>query len=343
IFYTIRGEAGKNYFANMRFMKADGSYYDEFYLISGVGQGVYANDFRKHTIDFGEYTVPNRLRLIVDATDSRIMGENPILATFTFDLTIDPDFVQKPKVYALDQSFTIEGQSFTVTTVEVYPMSLRVNLEADPSNTKWIRALRCYAEDERENRYELINEGLAAEQSEDSPMMNGFRLESPYFGGGKRLTLYITGAVWLDKDAPQTKVDLEAGTAENLPDGVILSRVAWEEGQCRIIFSTPDAQKNGFRDQYGSPCVFESEWKYSLDDTRKEWFYGMKPSTPEELTEEYTIKEEYPIVETHLDYQGYIFKREYTTVKVEMPSVVYLTPQYTSSSDAAKPIKMKIK
>ena len=50
--------------------------------------------------------------------------------------------------------------------------------------------------------------------------MASYRLESPYFSGSRHLTLYLTGAEWLDKDMEWVRLDLASRTAEQLPEGV---------------------------------------------------------------------------------------------------------------------------
>lgn len=337
IFYTVEGEGEGRYWAPASFKAADGSYLKNLYRAGqSWDKDAPAGALRKMYVDFGENEIPGSMNVLFEAYRSTFTGPrkniqvDKLLAEFTFPLTFDPGLVQKGEVYTLDTPFTLDGQTFTVKTVEVGPMGLCVNLEADPANTKWIRALRCYAEDENGNRYGVVKDGVSATESPDTPMRNGFRLSSSNFGSGKRLTLYITGAIWLDKDAQRAKIDMYAGTAENLPDGVTFLGVRWTTGAMsggqmrmeRVLrFLVSDAFTSGYRDPYGTDdAAFEMGYGLSdTDEAARERIFDGFMREPQETQEE-----------------GYI-------VGDSSLRVVYLTPTRTGDFDAAEPIVIKVK
>lgn len=159
-----------------------------------------------------------------------------ILAEFTFDLTFDPLFTDPGEVIPVNETFQMDGQTFTITEVEIYPTQLRLNVEGDPDNTAWLKGLYFYLENEDGERFDTVTNGITATGDEDTPAMVSFRLESPYFSGSDHLTLYITGARWLEKDHERVYVDLEHGTAPWLPEGVTLSSAQRREGGWFLTF-----------------------------------------------------------------------------------------------------------
>ena len=78
--------------------------------------------------------------------------------------------------------------------------------------------------------------GITASGDPDSPAMASFRLESPYFSRSDHLTLFITGARWLDKGRERVYVDLEHGTAPWLPEGVTLTSAQRRAGGWLLTF-----------------------------------------------------------------------------------------------------------
>ena len=153
-----------------------------------------------------------------------------ILAEFTFDLTFDPLFTDPGEVIPVNETFQMDGQTFTITEVEIYPTQLRLNVEGDPDNTAWLKGLYFYLENEDGERFDTVTNGITATGDEDTPAMVSFRLESPYFSDSNHLTLYITGARWLEKDHERVYVDLAHASAPWLPEGVTLTSAQRREG-----------------------------------------------------------------------------------------------------------------
>lgn len=184
--------------------------------------------------------------------------EAEILAEFTFDLTFDPQFTAQGEVLAVNETFTLDGQTFTLTEAEVYPTHLRINVEGAEDNTAWLKGLDFYLENEKGERFDAVSGGVTASGDTDSPAMVSYRLESPWFSGSDHLTLHITGAKWLAKEHQRVYVDLEHGTAPWLPDGVSLTSAQRREDGWVLTFRLDGALKGSpfsmtFYDAEGNP------------------------------------------------------------------------------------------
>ena len=209
------------------------------------------------TLDYGDHNVPDSLTMTFGVTTyvesdwseeasvqsyedemlEPVEEEEPdYLAEFTFDLEFDPEFTAKGEVIPVNQTFSLDGQTLTVTEVEVYPTHVRVNVADDPANTAWLKGLSFYLENEDGERFEPISNGISATGGEDSPAYVSFRLESPYFADSEHLTLHITGAEWLDKDMERVRVDLADRTAERLPEGVSFQNAEKRDGGWVLTF-----------------------------------------------------------------------------------------------------------
>ena len=234
------------------------------------------------TLDYGDHNVPDSLTMTFGVTtyvEPDWSAEAPVksykdemldpvedeepdyLAEFTFDLEFDPEFTAKGEIIPVNQTFSLDGQSLTVTEVEVYPTHVRVNVADDPNNTAWLKSLAFYLENEDGERFEPISNGISATGDEDSPAYVSFRLESPYFADSEHLTLHVTGAEWLDKDMERVRVDLAHRTAERLPEGVTFQSAEKRDGGWVLTFRVKQREENHsyqvwhstFYDEEGNP------------------------------------------------------------------------------------------
>ena len=234
------------------------------------------------TLDYGDHNVPDSLTMTFGVTtyvESDWSAEAPVqsyedemlepveeeepdyLAEFTFDLEFDPEFTAKGEIIPVNQTFSLDGQTLTVTEVEVYPTHVRVNVADDPNNTAWLKSLAFYLENEDGERFEPISNGVSATGDEDSPAYVSFRLESPYFADSEHLTLHVTGAEWLDKDMERVRVDLAHRTAERLPEGVTFQSAEKRDGGWVLTFRVKQREENHsyqvwhstFYDETGNP------------------------------------------------------------------------------------------
>lgn len=187
-----------------------------------------------------EDTMPGRVRLDCRLTlnwdDSAHMENDETVAYFAFDLSFDPKFTAQATVLELDRWLELDGQRLLLKSAEIYPTHMRINLEDDPANTAWLRGLSFYVEDEQGNRFDAGSNGLTSTGSPDTPFTNSYRVESAFFNGGKHLTLYITGAAWLEKERQWTWLDLSDGTTGYLPGEVTLLEHRWSGGDAELVF-----------------------------------------------------------------------------------------------------------
>ena len=189
------------------------------------------------SLDFVESDVPSTLGVCFQFYDEKAMRaaeqdhssmempkwEAPdYLAEIPFHLEFDPYFTAQGEIIPVDTSFTLDGQSFTLTEVELYPTHMRVDVVEGEDNTSWLRGLDLYLENEHGQRFERRG-GITSTGSAEGDGMS-FWLDSSFFSQGRHLTLHITKARWKDKDAPRVRLDLANAAAENLPDGVRLLR-----------------------------------------------------------------------------------------------------------------------
>ena len=276
IFFTLEGEGYKTLSAEMpRFSPAQQC-------------SILGSDFQQKpgtllnfTLDYVDQDVPDGFTMTFSVTGQRAgeQQETPaapdraiedemlapstepeaeILAEFTFDLTFDPQFTAQGEVLAVNETFTLDGQTFTLTEAEVYPTHLRINVEGAEDNTAWLKGLEFYLENEDGERFDAVSGGVTASGDTDSPAMVSYRLESPWFSGSDHLTVHITGAKWLAQEHQRGYVDLEHGTAPWLPDGVSLTSAQRREDGWVLTFRLDGALKGSpfsmtFYDAEGNP------------------------------------------------------------------------------------------
>lgn len=276
IFFTLEGEGYKTLSAEMpRFSPAQQC-------------SILGSDFQQKpgtllnfTLDYVDQDVPDGFTMTFSVTGQRAgeQQETPaapdraiedemlapstepeaeILAEFTFDLTFDPQFTAQGEVLEVNETFTLDGQTFTLTEAEVYPTHLRINVEGAEDNTAWLKGLEFYLENEDGERFNAVSGGVTASGDTDSPAMVSYRLESPWFSGSDHLTVHITGAKWLAKEHQRVYVDLEHGTAPWLPDGVSLTSAQRREDGWVLTFRLDGALKGSpfsmtFYDAEGNP------------------------------------------------------------------------------------------
>ena len=237
------------------------------------------------TLDYGEGNVPDGFTITFGVTtwvepDGSAAPEAPAtsyedemlepveeeepdyLAEFTFDLEFDPQFTARGETVPVDRTFDLDGQSLTVTEVEVYPTHVRVNVADDPANTAWLKSLEFYLENEDGERFEPISNGVSASGDPDTPANVSFRLESPYFARSEHLTLHVTGAEWLDKDMETVRVDLANRTAERLPEGVTFQSAEKRDGGWVLTFRVQQRREHFTHQVWNSTFYDEAGNQY---------------------------------------------------------------------------------
>lgn len=274
IFYTLRSEIYENLSPIFLEIKGEnGEKIDGYFL--GIGEQFEENGvIRRITIDFTEGDVPDALQLefgvyereekiyIGSDDEDRESSIEKSLEEFAFHLRFYPKFTNQGKKIDIQQSFEIDGQTFKIADVEIYPTHMRLNLVDVPESTAWLKELNFYFENEKGQRFEKISEGITGTGSIHSPMMTSQWLESAFFYESKELTLYITEARWLEKDKEQVKVDLTKKKVAFLPPGVEvqdfvkLGKKRWE-----LQFWAEEIKENNFYQVW--------DWTY-IDEAEKE-------------------------------------------------------------------------
>ena len=230
---------------------------------SSTGFGAQNGELRCLSIDFIDEAVPDSLRIKLDVYTNGIRDEHmapeqtaddpyadgpyeapDYLAHFDFLLEFDPKFTAAGKVFPVNQTVILEGQSITITDIEVYPTHLRVDIAEAADNTAWLKGLEFYIETDWGMKFDPVSNGITATGSGDSPAMVSYRADSTYFYEAEHLKLVITGAKWLRKDMQTTYLNLETGEHGALPEGaqfdsarkqgsgwVVRFTAAWEEDE----------------------------------------------------------------------------------------------------------------
>ncbi|MDO4568569.1 MAG: DUF4179 domain-containing protein [Clostridia bacterium] len=193
--------------------------------------GAANGELRRMAIDFIGGDVPDKLRVRLsvygisasekseDDWGVEQVGGN-YTAEFDFLLEFDPKLTAAGEILTVNRVVEMDGQKITIKQVAVYPTHIRVDVEAHPDNTAWLRALEFYIEADGGMKFEPVSGGLTATGSENSPAVLSYRADSTYFYGAEHLELVITGAQWLRKDMEKTWVNLVTGETGELPDGI---------------------------------------------------------------------------------------------------------------------------
>lgn len=309
------------------------------------GSGSYGTpngELREIRLDFIDTDMPAALELEVKVfaghgseepaePDAQVGQEDPFaapqgdapdyLAEFTFHLAFDPAFTARGEVIPVDAVFTLDGRTVSITEAEVYPTHMRLNFHTDPANDAWLAGLDFYMEDEtghqfRPNTNGILSTGMTG-GSDDAAVW----LDSPYFSHGARLTLYITGAEWLDKEAPRVRLDLEQGTAENLPEGVRFLKAEKLQGGWIVSFAAPLKENRMY--SLFNQMVWDGEGQ-AYDVSWWSSCYGYEdPATGERLDSDTVFTEEFPLA----GYEG---------------TVVYLEPLFSRVSAFEVPVAVPI-
>ena len=150
-------------------------------------------------------------------------------AVFTFDFPLDQRFRGQGRTVEVNRWIQLDGNDIRIVDLELYPTHARLNLEQAPDNAEELRGLNFYLEDGEGNRYEEGSaSGLAA-------MGDSYLFESPYFSDPKHLTLYVTGADWVDKDLQYVTVNLDTLESGPLPEGVTIRGVTHEDDGTPVL------------------------------------------------------------------------------------------------------------
>ena len=190
-------------------------------------------ELREITVDFMEEDVPDTLMLTLNVYDNGSSTavapvcesefwepeEPEIIAEFPFELHFDPYYTEQGTHVSLDQKVDLDGQSITITGMEIYPSHIRIHVEEDPGNTARVASLRFYLESDDGKRINTIRNGITATGDASSPYVTIYRAESNYFTDGDLIRMQITGADFLDLERKDVRVNLRTLEHDPLPEG----------------------------------------------------------------------------------------------------------------------------
>lgn len=220
IFYRLESEEHAYMYASPRVYNKEGTEEEPCGWATPIAD-VPNDQLRLITLDYNEEAVPDnlQLKLYVYADPNGSTGKEFRIAEFTFLLEFDPDRIAEMKVYPVNQTVTMDGQSITITEIQVYPTHLRMLVAEASGNTSWLKTLDFCIETEN-GRFESTKRGVTASITEDG--LTAYRADSLYFYDAKDIRVVITGAWWLRKDMEKIRIDLVTGETDVLPEGVTL-------------------------------------------------------------------------------------------------------------------------
>lgn len=246
VFFRVSAEGDADLNVNPIVLKPEGGAFGCSYHLNAYQ--VPSGELQSLTIDFFDEDVPDALLLNLRIADT---------GRFRFLLEFDPEFTAKGKIYPVDQTVVMDGQKITITSIEVYPTHLRVNIQDDPENTAWLRDLEFYIETDWGMRFET-GSGITATGTTDSPAMNSFRADSTWFYEADHLKLVITGAEWLRKDMEKIYVNLKTGETGELPDGIRLHS-ALREGNGWVLEFASEYREDNLLHQLFASRYYDAE------------------------------------------------------------------------------------
>lgn len=230
--------------------------------------------WRLATFYFDGADLPEELQLVLEVSDSgrnkgRFAGpaeapdaslpwpdaesapRSPVLAEFTFPLTIDPTLLGPGRTVEVGQWITLDGQRLYLDELTIDPTRMDLTLEAHPDNTAELCRLECYVLDGAGNRYDRPSVTYGGGEA--------IQLESCYFSENQDLTLYIQEAQWLDQDRTSFTLDLAAGEAGWLPEALGDLTIERREGNVYLSFRN-DGQSVTFDGYYYDPEGGRHDW-----------------------------------------------------------------------------------
>ncbi len=251
IFYSIDSDSHAYLVARPDLLEADTGEDIRAGIVWGDDR-VTLGEMRHIMADFADGTVPSQLDLTLDVMNASEDGGEPTnaqwdaarekepLADFTFRLEFDPQYTEQGKILMLNQSFTLDGNTFTVAELGIYPSHIRIRLEEDPGNPCWLSSLRFYLELEDGTVIGTDGNSISAWGDPETPSTTTYLAQSSYFYDADCIRLQITGADLLEKDYGRAYIDLETGEAENLPLGCEVQEIRRTAEGWDVDFIRPD-------------------------------------------------------------------------------------------------------
>lgn len=231
--YVIADQKQANVFFTVEGEPPEGEYFSAWVDVttedapphSIIGGLAHPGELEYVCVNFEEGTTPEHLDLTVTVGDTAGGMEEPASCDFSLDL--DPYRLSLGRTVEVNQDFHLDGNAFTLTTVELYPTHMRLNIAQDADNADWLKGLELTVTGDGRDVDRLDNKGLSSTGGGKEGILSIYTASSWYYDC-KELTLTITGAAWLDKERTETVVDLKNGTATGLPEGVAFMGISAE-------------------------------------------------------------------------------------------------------------------
>lgn len=250
VFFTVEGEKpeGDNISVMLEVVTPDAPDH------SIVGGLTVPGEMDYMVINFVEGDTPEHLDLKIKVDDAR--GEADRLAECEFSLDLDPYLLRLGRTVEVNEKFVLDGNTLTLSTVELYPTHMRLNVEQAEDNAELLVKLDLTIDGDGRNVERLDNKGLSSTGGGKYGTYSVYTA-SPWYYGCDELTLTINSIAWLGKTRQETVIDLVDGTAVGLPDGVTFTGVVTEDDP---YYSADDGIILGFAVQdgpYFSPVGWE--------------------------------------------------------------------------------------
>ena len=260
IFFTLTSSRYEALDARPSVLDSNGEHFRVAMTYGGMVED--QDEMRQITIDFVEEDVPDYMQLTLEI---RNMGspyakseaptaqvgepwpdhdEPENVTELVFDLHFDPKYTAQGRTVTLNRQLNLDGQTVTITDMEIYPTHIRINVKEAEQNTAWLKSLRFYLELENGHQIKTISNGISATGSADTPSMVSYRAESSFFYEADCIRLYITSADFLDKDREDLYINLETLESDPLPQGVKLASAEVRNGGTALKFLVETSELN---------------------------------------------------------------------------------------------------
>ena len=265
VFYRFESETYEGLDAFCDLLDEDGEEMNG-YSLSGGNYGLTNEELHQASIDFSDGDMPGKLRFRMEIYAYDEMGHrSDCLDVFEFLLEFDPTFTVQGETYAVNQTFVIDGQTLTVTEIEVYPTHMRINVTDAPENTAWFKGLKFYVENEEGERFSNNANGIVSFGSSQTGDVVSYYAESPYFYEAEHLNMVITGVDWLDKGMEETWVNIKTGETGPLPEDTRFIGVEEEEnGRLKFVFEQTHIGGNSYSSAFGMQGYDEKGTMYDF-------------------------------------------------------------------------------
>lgn len=219
VFYQVDGPA-PYYSVECDLKDGDGTPLTGYTVVSGES-GQDLAQFEIHFTDGTPLPEELTLELRLCATDEA-GNERWLEHVYPFSLRLDPARTAPAVELAVEQWVELDGQRLWVDRLELTPTKTALCLEGDPDNSAWLQNLSFHFTDGAGQVYDDRDSSITAFGQAEQEGYYTYYFQSLYFvADPSALTLWLDGAVWLDKEAGRVTVDLTDGTyTGTLPQGV---------------------------------------------------------------------------------------------------------------------------